>query len=354
MGPTGNTRVVQIHPTRRCNLRCLHCYSSSSPDERDMLDLKALLAAVNELAAEGFNWLSLSGGEPILYRPLAQLLERAKREGMNTAMVSNGMLLTPKRLDEVGPHVDLLVISLDGSPNSHNAMRGSERAFDVMASRLAGIRDRGIPFGFIFTLTQHNLDELPWVAEFAVNCGARLLQIHPLEDYGNAAQQLPGKVPDGIEAAHAWLFAQQLRENLGERMAVQVDLIHSEAVRQQPELIFAGTGDVAANTGLADLISPLVVEPDGWIVPLQYGFPRAHALGRLGENSVRDMAHRWRTDRWPAFQAICRSLSARVGAAAKPHFFNWYEAIAAVAEEQARQCQPVAKRHEAPTLSIAG
>lgn len=354
MGPTGNTRVVQIHPTRRCNLRCLHCYSSSSPEERGMLDAALLLPAISALAEEGYQWVSLSGGEPILYPPLPALLEHAKSEGMSTAMVSNGMLLTRRQLDRIQPHLDLLVISVDGKPASHNVMRGSEQAFDLMASRLPELRERDIPFGFIFTLTQHNLDELPWVAEFAADNGARLLQIHPLEDYGNAARRLRGKVPDATEGAYAWLLGKQIHDRLKERLAVHLDLIHRGVAERCPELIYAGPDEPDAVAGLAELISPLVIEPDGAVVPLQYGFSRQLAVGHLGEAPIGSLAKRWRRQRWPAFRSLCRALRDEIIAAPEPTFLNWYERIAAKAEDELGQPLTLAQGRQGGTWQIAG
>src|SRR3569832_2445534 len=156
MGPTGNTRVVQIHPTRRCNLRCLHCYSSSSPDERGMLGKELLLGAVSDAARAGYNWASISGGEPLMYTHLVPLLAHARACGLRTAIATNGMLLDARRVDAIAEVVDLIAISVDGVPESHNAIRDSARAFDLMASRLQGLRERGLNIGFIFTLTQHN------------------------------------------------------------------------------------------------------------------------------------------------------------------------------------------------------
>ena len=53
--PTGNTRVVQIHATRRCNLQCRHCYSSSSPRASEALTPGVLRTALDELVAHGYD-----------------------------------------------------------------------------------------------------------------------------------------------------------------------------------------------------------------------------------------------------------------------------------------------------------
>src|SRR5690349_14177834 len=128
MGPTGQTRVVQIHPTRRCNLRCLHCYSSSSPDQRDMLDRALLADALSDCAAAGYHWASFSGGEPLMYPALPELLAHARSLGMQTAVATNGMLLDARRLDRLADVTDMFAISIDGVPESHNTIRGSSRA----------------------------------------------------------------------------------------------------------------------------------------------------------------------------------------------------------------------------------
>lgn len=340
MGPTGNTQVVQIHPTRRCNLRCLHCYSSSSPDATESLPAALLRTALDGLYAEGYNWASFSGGEPLVYKALPEVLTHARQLGMQTAVVSNGMLLTRRRLDLIEPAVDLLVISLDGKPASHDRVRNRAKAFETMAARLPELRTRGIDFGFLFTLTQYNLDELPWVVEFAANVGAKLLQIHPLEDFGNAAHQLAGEVPDAIEGAHAWLLADKFRELLGGRLAMQVDLVHTSALEQHPDSFYLGDFDAQAGRPLGEQLSPLVVEPDGKVLPLQYGFARDFALGNLYREGVADLAAVWRENVGPRLHALSRSLHDSL-AAETPGFVNWYERMAGQAE---RPSTPMTRR----------
>jgi MoaA/NifB/PqqE/SkfB family radical SAM enzyme len=209
MGPTGEYAILQVHPARRCNLRCLHCYSRSGPDVDEALGLDLLARAVAEARDLGYGVLGVSGGEPLLYRPLPDLLCAARDAGMRTTVTSNGMLLTERRLAELAGLVDVLALSLDGTPETHVAMRQDPRAFRDLERRLPALRDSGIPFGFIVTLTQHNVHELAWVADFAARAGAGLLQVHPLEPEGYAADALAGSVPDPTELAYA--FVESLR-----------------------------------------------------------------------------------------------------------------------------------------------
>jgi MoaA/NifB/PqqE/SkfB family radical SAM enzyme len=332
VGPTGRHRIVQLHPTRRCNLRCLHCYSDSGPDVREELRPELVCRLLEDAAGEGYTVAGFSGGEPLLYGALATALDHAHECGLVTTVTTNGMPLTEARVAQLRGRADLLAISLDGVPASHNRMRAHRRAFDVMAGRLEFVRRSEIPFGFIFTLTQHNLDELDWVATFAHEQGARLLQIHPLEEVGRARELLPGQQPDAIESTFAQLEAVRLRERFGDALLVQVDIADAACIRKNPDRVFASS-PAASGAPLAELLSPLVVETDGTVVPLQHGFSRRYALGNLHEARLPELAHAWRRDSLGAFHQLCRRVVEEHDASDGERFFNWYERVATVADE---------------------
>jgi len=319
--------IVQIHPTRRCNLRCLHCYSFSSPDERDLLDAQTLINALTDASALGYIVASFSGGEPVLYNELGRLLGHAKTLGMRTTVTSNGMLLTRKRMEMLRDCTDVLAISLDGVPESHNRMRASEQAFDRMRSNLDHVRASGVDFGFIFTLTLHNVNELEWAAQFAVDQGAKLFQIHPLEEVGRAEIELAGRRPDEIESAYAYLAAEQLRHVHAGRLFVQLDLFHRDLLRQHADRVCAGD-TWCGETQLSKYVTPLVIEAEGTVVPLGYGFGRPYALGSLARERLRDLAPRWIAERYPAFRSLCRRVFAEACLPSELPFLNWYELVA--------------------------
>jgi MoaA/NifB/PqqE/SkfB family radical SAM enzyme len=318
--------IIQIHPTRRCNLRCLHCYSFSAPEERDRLSHQILEDVLEDAAALGYKVASFSGGEPVLYKDLVQLLMHAKELGFRTTVTSNGMLLDQKRMAMLTGCTDVLAISLDGVPESHNRMRASDEAFERMQANLERVRQSGITFGFIFTLTQFNVNEIDWAARFAVEQGARLLQIHPLEEVGRASQLLVGSRPDEMESAFAYLVAERLRQMYGDRLFVQLDIFHRDLVKRFPARFYAD--DVWPESAqLADMLTPLVVEADGNVAPLGYGFARRFGLGSIAENRLKDLAPEWIRQRYPAFRELCRDVYAEACTPSDLPFLNWYELI---------------------------
>lgn len=332
MGPIGDgVRVIQLHPSLRCNLRCAHCYSSSGPEAATALPVEAIERMLAEAAGEEFNAVALSGGEPLLYRDLPRLLETARSLGYLATLTTNALPLNRRRIAEIAPHLSLVAISLDGTPASHDRIRGQAGAFERMRAKLVMLRAAGVPFGFIFTLTLHNLNELAEVARFAVEEGAGLLQVHPLEAAGRAAETALDP-PDDLELAYAFLEVARLQELHKDRIAIQYDVADRPLVARDPCRAYAVPApppEAIAAVPLGRILSSIVVQADGWIVPVQYGFSPRFAIGRLSDGgSFGDMARQWKRERLPSFLALANATwDAIAPAPAHLPFTNWYAAI---------------------------
>ncbi|SPE42990.1 conserved hypothetical protein [Candidatus Sulfopaludibacter sp. SbA3] len=316
-----DVHILQIHPTKRCNLRCLHCYSSSGPRERGELGAPLLLSAVRDAASLGYNVLSVSGGEPLLYSKLESVCREAHQHGMVITLVTNGTVITQRKLDAMEGLIDLMAISLDGVPERHNRMRGSKRAFQRMERRLDLVRRARIPFAFVFTLTQDNLPDLEWAADFAVAQGASMLQVHPIEEYGRACSDLPGQAMSDEQTGTAWMVAECLRDIHRGKLLIHLDTLSRY---QLPVSLDA----------LDDLVSPLVVEDDGTVVPLRYGFPRAFAFGSLHTHTLAELASGWKYRRAAAFDELCRDTMRKARQSDRT-FANLYELLSEEAADRA-------------------
>jgi len=331
VGPTGDlVNVIQIHPTRRCNLRCQHCYSTSGPEQRGEIAPQAIETLLAEAVDEGFNAVAVSGGEPFIWRPLPRLLEAARALGLFTSVTTNGLLLDPQRLERLAPHLSLLAVSVDGVPESHDRLRGADGAFARMRRKLRNVRSAGVTFGIIFTLTLENLDELAWVAEFAADEGASLLQVHPLEQVGRA-REYALYPPDDLELAYCFLQVARLQQQYQGRLTVQFDAADRVLVEREPCRAFAiptPEPDAIEAAPLASLVSPLVLQEDGWVVPIQHGFGLRHAIAHIDQGSFRAQAAQWKRDSYPDFLELSRRVWDEIREApAHLPFTNWYGAM---------------------------
>jgi MoaA/NifB/PqqE/SkfB family radical SAM enzyme len=109
---TDHPLLVHIVPIRRCNIDCGYC------NEYDKVSAPVpapeMLARIDQLAALGTSVVSFSGGEPMLHPDLDQLIRHIRGRGMIAGLITNGYLLSPKRiaaLNDAG--LDYLQISID-------------------------------------------------------------------------------------------------------------------------------------------------------------------------------------------------------------------------------------------------
>ena len=328
-GPTGQ-RIVQLHPSLRCNLCCEHCYSSSGPEVRGELDPTLVCGLVSDAARMGYQVVSFSGGEPFLFTGLHDVLRHAKSLGLRTTVTTNGYFLQPRRLEPLRDFIDVLAVSLDGPPELHNRLRGSPRAFDRLCAGLKSLRSSGLYFGFIHTLTQETWEHLPWIADFAAASGARLLQLHPLEMAGRAEGRLGALCAEEDGLAKAYLVATALAAKYSGTMTVQVDLLHRDQVLRAPATVYAdesvGGWDAIPP---ADLLGLIVAEADGAVVPISYGFSRRYQICSLKERSLDQGWRVFLHEGYPEFRRLCRELFEELTASNQRPLFNWHERVVA-------------------------
>lgn len=287
----------------------------------------ALIRFLKEAADEGYGVVAFSGGEPFLYPDFAAVLEAAKALGLRRLAVTNGTVLAGARAAALGL-LDLVAVSVDGREDVHNRIRRSPTAFARMVKGLDVVRRAGIPFGIAHTVTRDSLPNLPWMAEFAVEQGARILQLHPLGMVGAAEEGLAGGGLDGEILARTWLTALALQADYGDRLTIHVDLFNRATLAARPELVVPGEGSEVGNSRLSDILNPLVVMSNGELSPICHAMGPSFRFGRLGGEPLPVIARRFRATTLGDLRALCHSLWQEVvdDEDGWP-YLNWYELL---------------------------
>ena len=161
--------VVVWNMTRRCNLKCVHCYASAggaaAPDELTTAEAKDMIA---DLAVFGAPVILFSGGEPLLRPDLAELAAFATARGMRAVISTNGVLLTSERIAvfrDIG--LSYIGVSLDGMEGTHDRLRGVHGAFAATLRGIRACRDGGIKVGIRFTISRRNFQDIPAIFDLA-------------------------------------------------------------------------------------------------------------------------------------------------------------------------------------------
>ena len=161
---TGPVKPVVIwNLTRRCNLRCRHCYTvSADVDFPGELTHDQAMETLEDLGAFGIPALILSGGEPLARRDLFQISARAREMGMFLALSTNGTQVHGEMADRVAEiGFDYVGISIDGIGATNDWFRGQTGAFDQAVAGVRACKERGVKVGVRFTITTDNAHQLP-------------------------------------------------------------------------------------------------------------------------------------------------------------------------------------------------
>jgi len=158
--------------TGRCNLRCTYCPQTPSRTANAIeLPRETMLRLVREtkqLSGSGYN-ISVSGGEPLVYKPIYEAMELAHQLGVNFGITTNGLLLTPANIKRVvGANPFNINISLESViPEVNEQMRPTAGATAIalraIDNLLAEKARAGARFGVFIkpTITEINYRSLP-------------------------------------------------------------------------------------------------------------------------------------------------------------------------------------------------
>lgn len=313
-------RVVHVHPTRACNLACLHCYSDSSPRIRSSLDVESLLAALRLLRAEGYEVLSVSGGEPLVYRGLARLIQGAFALGYRVHIVTNGILLTRQRLAALKDYVALIAVSLDGNEAVHNLVRSRADAFAKANAGIDVLGESSVPFGIAFGVSRQSLEDVPWAYDRACEAGASLLQLRPLVAQGRGAALDDGWMLSPDDCARLSLIGGLLDSGPTSTPRVQVDLTHTFD-------LLAGRAQLDPLEGapallLSDVINPVVIDDRGIAHPFTFGIHERFAIGSLVAQGKRRI-HEYKATRLGTVRSLVDRTLRRIEQSGVD-FVDWY------------------------------
>ncbi|MHC4200918.1 MAG: radical SAM protein [Planctomycetota bacterium] len=160
--------------TRRCPLRCRHCYlaGGKGEDELKTAEAKDLL---RQMARLGVLFLTFTGGEPLVREDLFDIIDEAVTLGFVWRLFTSGAPLDEECARALAGRAPLAVdISLHGLEETHDAMTrvpGSWRSAIGAIRRLSGL---GVAVNAKMSLTPQGLADLPALRELCEGLGANL------------------------------------------------------------------------------------------------------------------------------------------------------------------------------------
>lgn len=166
---------LQWHITDKCDQRCQHCYIYAGKDIEKSSELS--LEILKDIF---YNFLdtcklmnripsiSITGGDPLLYKDIWNLLEVINKENVYFSILGNPFHLTDdiaNRLKKLG--CTNYQMSLDGLEETHDSIR-KKGSFKETIEKIAILRSNHIPSSIMTTVSRTNIGEIPELVDIIV------------------------------------------------------------------------------------------------------------------------------------------------------------------------------------------
>jgi PqqA peptide cyclase len=264
--------------THRCPLGCPYC---SNPLEleraADELDTQTWKRVLSEAAAAGVLHVHLSGGEPCARRDIVEIVAHCRDVGLYTNLITSAVGLNRALFDAmIDAGLDHIQLSIqDAEPASADRIAGYDGAFSRKREVAAWTIEAGLPLTVNAVMHRANVSRAGRMVEFAIELGARRIEVAHTQYYGWAMKNRAALMPSRADTEAAVAEVEALRKK--HEGVIVIDHVVPDYHARFPKACMNGWGRRTLN-----------VTPSGKILPchaaetipgLAFWNVRDHALG---------------------------------------------------------------------------
>jgi pyrroloquinoline quinone biosynthesis protein E len=186
---------------------------------------------------------------------LEVLVGEARKLGFYTNLITSGVGLTDKRLDDLqAAGLDHIQLSFQDSTQQLNDFLSSTRTFELKQRVAASIKRHGFPMVLNCVLHRYNLPHVDKIIDMALAMGAEYLELANTQYYGWAHQNEAQLMPTREQLDEAEAVVERYRRTHGDRC--KIFFVVPDYFERRPKRCMNGWGSVF-----------LGVAPDGAALP---------------------------------------------------------------------------------------
>jgi len=135
LADTSHPVLVQIIPTRFCNLSCAYCNEYDKVSEP--VPLAEMERRIDHLGRLGTAMIGISGGEPLTHPQLDGIIRRMRKTGAIAGMITNGFLLSKERIERLNraglDHMQISIDNLVPDEVSKKSLKTLDKKLEMLA-----------------------------------------------------------------------------------------------------------------------------------------------------------------------------------------------------------------------------
>ncbi|MEF8878886.1 MAG: radical SAM protein [Candidatus Thermoplasmatota archaeon] len=176
-----NLRNFIFELTQNCNQNCNYCYNVWKHNDYpkgnlDVDDWKKIVLKLKEETK--IKKISLSGGEPLLYPRIYELVNFIKEQNIVINLLTNGNLIDEKTAGKLKDKIDIFEIPLISyDKKMHQELKGVDD-FDKVINGIVNIDNIDGKIITVFVATKKNIYDIKKTVEFGIALGSKGLMFN--------------------------------------------------------------------------------------------------------------------------------------------------------------------------------
>ncbi len=204
--------------TRRCNLKCVHCRSSSEETIANHPDFtfEEAKSILDDISSYASPVMVLSGGEPLMRDDVFDIAQYGTDLGFRMCLATNGTLVTDEVCEQIKKcGIKMVSLSLDGAKaETHDNFRNQLGAFAGTLRAIELFNKHGIPFLINSSFTLRNKDEIPEIYKLVKELGATAWYMFMIVPTGRGEDIMEELIPEDVyDEILEWHYQVEKEEN---------------------------------------------------------------------------------------------------------------------------------------------
>lgn len=179
--------------TPECNFNCEYCCFDLKSHRNDNFELNHIKEIIDDLSEMGTPIIYISGGEPLIYNSILDVIQYITDKGLTPALSTNGSFLSQIMVDQLKKAgLRSIQVSLDSHLDTiHHRMTRTTNTFDDVIQGIKYLKEAGVWVSTKTVVNEVNCDDVAEIVHFLTGLDVDQigLSIEAMPEYSKKARK---------------------------------------------------------------------------------------------------------------------------------------------------------------------